>query len=95
MEQKGNKQPSINDPGWEGLDAKPSDAPPVPDEIDLLFQRVFSSEDGRKLLNVLDNATIGQPSWTPGADASHGYMREGQNSIVREIHHRIRRAQNV
>lgn len=95
MEQKDNKQPSINDPGWEGLDAKPSDALPVPDEIDLLFLRVFSTEDGRKLLNVLENATIGQPSWTPGADASHGYMREGQNSIVREIHHRIRRAQNV
>lgn len=95
MDKKDNKQPSINDPGWDGLDAKPSDIPQGPDDVDVLFFKVFSTDDGRRLLNVLDNATIGQPSWTPGADASHGYMREGQNSIVREIHNRIRRAQNV
>lgn len=95
MDKKDNKQPSINDPGWDGLDAKPSDIPQGPDDVDVLFFKVFSTDDGRRLLNILDNATIGQPSWTPGADASHGYMREGQNSIVREIHNRIRRAQNV
>jgi hypothetical protein len=28
----------------------------------------------------------------PGADPSFGYAREGQNSLVREIEQRIRRA---
>ena len=36
--------------------------------------------------------TIEQPAWMPGADASYGYSREGQNSLVREIELRIRRA---
>lgn len=38
--------------------------------------------------------TIDQPTWYPGEDASHGYAREGQNSIVREIFKRIERTRN-
>jgi len=36
--------------------------------------------------------TIEQPSWTPGAEASNGWAREGQDSIVFEIEGRVRRA---
>jgi len=62
-----------------------------PDDLDRLYARVFSTRDGKKLLAHLRGATIEQPPWYPGEDASHGYAREGQNSLVREIERRISR----
>jgi len=62
------------------------------DDIDRLYLRVFGSEDGQKLHEHLRSLTIEQPTWYPGEDASHGYAREGQNSLVREIERRIERA---
>jgi hypothetical protein len=61
------------------------------DDLDKLFARVFSTRDGRKLMSHLRASTIEQPTWYPGEDASHGYAREGQNSLVREIERRIQR----
>ena len=65
------------------------------DDIDRLYLRVFASEDGQKLHEHLRSLTIEQPTWYPGEDASHGFAREGQNSLVREIERRIQRARKL
>jgi len=65
------------------------------DDIDRLYLRVFGSEDGQKLHEHLRSLTIEQPTWYPGEHASHGYAREGQNSLVREIERRMMRARNL
>ena len=65
------------------------------DDIDRLYLRVFGSDDGQELLQHLRSLTIEQPTWYPGEEASHGYAREGQNSMVREIERRIRRASEL
>ena len=65
------------------------------DDVDRLYLRVFGSDDGQKLLGHLRSLTIEQPTWYPGEDASHGYAREGQNSLVREIERRMMRARNL
>ncbi len=64
------------------------------DDTDRVYLRVFGSDDGQKVLQHLRSLTIEQPTWYPGEDASHGYAREGQNSLVREIERRIERASN-
>jgi hypothetical protein len=65
------------------------------DDIDRLYLRVFVSDDGQELLAHLRSLTIEQPTWYPGEDASHGYAREGQNSLVREIEKRMQRARSL
>lgn len=60
--------------------------------VDSLLASVFGTPQGREVLAFLRARTIEQPCWVPGQDASHGYAREGQNSIVREIEKRIQRA---
>jgi len=62
------------------------------EDVNRLYLRVFGSDDGQKVLAHLRSLTIEQPTWYPGADASHGYAREGQNSIVREVERRIEKA---
>lgn len=86
---------SINSPGWDGLE----DNEPIvlrnldlQKELDKQFVAVFSTEPGQSVLAHLRQITIEQPAWVPGADPSFGYAREGQNSIVREIEQRIKRA---
>ena len=80
--------------GWDGIDDPEMVFHNEPSEIDKVYMRVFSSEEGQKVLNHLRSITIDQPAWTPGSDASFGYSREGQNSIVREIIQRMRRCNN-
>ena len=86
---------SINDPGWDGVAA---DSEPIrlknmdlQRDMDIQFHRCFTTEAGKKVLEHLRSITIEQPAWVPGADASFGYAREGQNSLVREIEQRMRR----
>lgn len=85
--------------GWEGLrQMEPelrSKSVTELDDIDRLYLRVFGSDDGQELLSHLRSLTIEQPTWYPGEEASHGYAREGQNSLVREIERRIRRASKL
>lgn len=87
---------SINSPGWEGLEAAPVELveTDAQGETDRAYWRLFNTEDGQKVLEHLTSITLDQPAWLPGADPSYGYAREGQNSIVREIHQRMRRSQN-
>lgn len=85
--------------GWDGLrsvDPKIAEKQQVDkDDVDRLYLRVFGSDDGQKLLTHLRSLTIEQPTWYPGEDASHGFAREGQNSLVREIERRMKRARNL
>jgi len=85
--------------GWQGLqevDPQIADKQQVDkDDVDRLYLRVFGSDDGQKLLTHLRSMTIEQPTWYPGEESSHGYAREGQNSLVREIERRIKRARNL
>ena len=63
-------------------------------DLDKNFVRTFSTEEGKVVLDYLVSMTLDQPTWYPGEDPSHGYAREGQNSIVREIMKRIERGRN-
>lgn len=81
--------------GWGGLDESPAargEAAEAQYRLDMAFARTFATEPGRVVLTHLRAMTIEQPAWVPGQHHSQGYMREGQNSIVREIERRIRRA---
>jgi len=87
----------INTPGWDGLDT--ATVHPIRGvdtdmqlSLDVAFRKTFQTEEGKKVLAHLVAITIDQPAWIPGADTSFGYAREGQNSIIREIQQRIRRA---
>lgn len=81
--------------GWEGLRSPEIVQKGASDnEVDLMVTRVFSTDDGVKLMAWLRATTIEQPTWYPGEDPSHGFAREGQNSLVRELERRIKRARS-
>ena len=61
-------------------------------ELNRLYARVFNTDDGQKVLKHLRAITIEQPAFIPGEEASYGFCREGQNSLIREIEKRIERA---
>lgn len=65
------------------------------DDINVLYVRCFSTEAGIEVLEHLKSVTLDQPSWFPGEDPSHGFAREGQNSVVREILRRIDRGRQA
>ena len=82
---------------WAALQPNPVpvlDADQTTIDLDKLYLRVFSTKDGSQVLKHLRAVTIEQPTWYPGEEASHGYAREGQNSLVREIERKIERARN-
>jgi len=81
-----------NDVFGESVEVKSTDKQA---DLDTLYARVFKSEAGMIVLNDLRAKTIEQPTWYPGEEASHGYAREGQNSIVRMIEERIKRARTI
>lgn len=83
--------------GWDNLFSEAESILPVEqkqDDTDLQFVRCFSTEAGQEVLEYLKSVTVDQPTWYPGEDPSHGFAREGQNSIVREIIKRIERGRN-
>lgn len=79
--------------GWDFFEPQPDEGKPAEkQDIDILISKTFGSEEGQKVLAWLRGLTIEAPAWVPGQDASYGYAREGQNSLVREIERRIVRA---
>jgi hypothetical protein len=85
---------------WEELEAigQTSDIREVDqkrDDLARLTLRVFSSEDGQKLLAWLNQMYVNVPVAVPGTDPSHAYFAEGQRTVVREIEARIRQAKNL
>ncbi|HEY7804221.1 MAG TPA: hypothetical protein VIC30_07285 [Orrella sp.] len=65
------------------------------DDLNIAFLRCFTTEAGQEVLDYLKAMTLDQPSWYPGEDPSHGFAREGQNSIVRDIVRRIEKGREV
>lgn len=82
------------DDGWDGLTEAPFDGFIKADDLDVLYGRVFKSEEGQKVFNHLRSITIERPTWNPGEDASYGYVRTGMAEIVRMIQKRIERSDN-
>jgi hypothetical protein len=85
---------------WEELEAigQPSDIREVDqkrEDLARLTLRVFSSEDGQKLLQWLQLMYVNVPIAVPGTDPSHAFFAEGQRTVVRDIEARIKTARNL
>ncbi|WP_296635861.1 hypothetical protein [Polaribacter sp.] len=79
---------------WDSLKEEPEINNQALSDDDLLVAKVFVTKDGHDLLKLLKTRTLDQPTFVPGEEPSYGYFREGQNSIIREILHKIQRVQN-
>ena len=85
---------------WEELEAigQPSDIREVDqkrEDLARLTLRVFSSEDGQKLLQWLRDMYVNVPIAVPGTDPSHAFFAEGQRTVVRDIEVRINSARKL
>lgn len=63
-------------------------------ELNKHYAIVFNTPSGKKVLKHLKKCTLDQPTWIPNPQngesaVQHGFIREGQNSIVRSIIDRI------
>ena len=83
-----------SDNGWDGLSFYEENAKVTKTdmELDILFAKTFGTPEGKRVLDHLCERTLESPSWFPGSDPNYGFVREGQNSLVREILKRINRA---
>jgi len=81
---------------WEELEAqaKPLELDQKTVDINILIARTFGTDNGKKVLAWLREVYLEQPCWQPGADASFGQWREGQNTVIRDIEARIRKSRN-
>ena len=61
------------------------------EDLDQLYARAFTTEAGAKVLSHLRQTTIERPCFTAGQDPSFGFVREGENEVVRGIERRIKR----
>jgi hypothetical protein len=85
---------------WDELDAigQNSDIRDVDqkrEDLARLTLRVFSSEDGQKLLQWLRDMYVNVPIAVPGTDPSHAFFAEGQRTVVRDIEVRINTARKL
>jgi hypothetical protein len=64
------------------------------EDLNLLVAKTFGTDAGQKVLAWMRDFYIERPCWEPGADSSLGQWREGQNSVIRDIEARIRKARN-
>jgi len=66
-------------------------------ELNMNIARTFNTPHGKKVLAFLRKATIESATWMsslPYQEAiAHGFAREGQNALVRDIENRIEIAQ--
>ena len=82
---------------WDELDAigQPSDIREVDqkrEDLSRLTLRVFSTEDGQKLLQWMRDMYVNVPIAVPGTDPSYAFFAEGQRTVVRDIEVRINTA---
>jgi len=84
--------------GWDELEAlannegKPHDKN---DDTNRLVLRVFGTDEGQKLLGFLREQFLEQPVAVPGSTSDFAFYREGQNSVIRDLEARIKRARNL
>ena len=70
--------------GWEAfLDVKSKKKQKTELETKISLLLELLKLRGKKVLEFLIKKTLEQPTWVPGGDHSFGYVREGQNSIIR------------
>ena len=80
---------------WEDLETAPAYEPDQAGvDLNLQMARAFATDEGKMVLAWLRDFYLEQPGWQPGADQSLGLFREGQNSVIRDIENRIRKARN-
>lgn len=60
-----------------------------------LCLRVFTSEDGQKLLEWFKQMYVDVPIAVPGADPSHAFYADGQRNVIRDIEARINQARKL
>lgn len=65
------------------------------EDLERLTLRVFSTEDGQKLLEWLRLMYVEVPIAVPGTDPSHAFFAEGQRTVVRDLEARINRARKL
>lgn len=65
------------------------------EDLARLTLRVFSSEDGQKLLQWLKDMYVNVPIAVPGTDPSHAFFAEGQRNVIRDIEARINQARKL
>jgi hypothetical protein len=68
------------------------------DELNKQYSAIFTTPSGKKVLEHLKKCTIDQAAWVPSdgmTGVHHGFIREGQNSIVRSIMDRIHSVTNT
>lgn len=79
--------------GWDDLEGSQEFEPDQKGvDLNLMFARTFSTDEGKKVLAWMRDFYLEQPCWEPGADTSLGVFREGQNSVIRDIETRMRKA---
>ncbi len=81
--------------GWDGFDGGNPPSSPDPaerDTLDRMFLRCFDTDAGRITLQHLRKQTLDQPVWAAGGGEGWAAFREGQNTIIREIETRMKRA---
>lgn len=85
--------------GWDDLEAPVAidvrDASQQREDLARLCLRVFSTEDGQKLLGWLRDMYVNVPIAVPGTDPSHAFYAEGQRNVVRDIMARINQARKL
>ena len=83
---------------WEDLEPVENDIRPVDqsnEDLNRLCLRVLGDEDGTKLMEWLRTTLLEQPVAVPGSDSSYAFFREGQNSVVRALEARIKKARSM
>lgn len=65
------------------------------DKLNHLVYRVFGTEDGKELLEMLVKNHLMAPVCPPNTTASYGYYREGQNEIIRGFMRCIKAHENI
>jgi len=85
--------------GWDDIDSLPQtdirEVNQKRDDIARLCLRVFSTEDGSKLLDWLTEIYVDVPVAVPGADPSHAFFAEGQRNVVRDLKARVKQARTL
>jgi len=79
--------------GWDDLEGSEEFEPDQKGvDLNLMFARTFGTDEGKRVLAWMREFYLEQPCWQPGTDQSLGVFREGQNSVIRDIETRIRKA---
>lgn len=93
-----NKLDDVISEGWAGLQEislDTRDAQQAVEDLNKLCLRVFTTEDGAKLLEWLIKTYIDIAVAVPGTDPSHAYFNEGARNVIRDILWKMNKAKNL